>query len=82
MKKTELAEKIGLLPDNLKSLAEEYIDFLLQKATKEANNDEELKKVLNSRAQISADDIENGRVFSREEVRVQLIKAIEQAQAK
>ena len=82
MKKTELADKIELLPENLKTLAEEYIDFLLQKAANEANNDEEWKKVLNSRAKISADNILNGELFSRDEVREKLIKMIEQAQAK
>jgi hypothetical protein len=82
MSASELVIKIENLPDNLKKMAEEYIDYLLHKAKKQSSVDEKWNKVLTSRAKKSEADIKRGKVFTQEQVREDFLKIVASKKSK
>ncbi len=82
MNTSELTVKIENLPDDLKKMAEDYIDYLLDKANKQASADSKWSEVLTARARQSEQDIKAGKVSSQEEVRKDFLKMIEAKKSK
>lgn len=82
MKSTELTVKIDTLPDNLKKMAEDYIEYLLVKAEKQASEDAAWGNTLTERTKQSELDIKHGRVSTEEEVRKDFLKMVESHKAK
>jgi len=82
MKSADLTVKIETLPDNLKKMAEDYIEYLLAKAEKQASDDAKWGNVLNERAKQSELDIESNRVSTEEEVLKDFLKMVESHKAK
>ncbi len=76
MSASELAVKIESLPEKFRLMAEEYVEFLLDKAYKNAVSDSEWSEVLNKRAKLSQSEIEHNRLFTTDEVRQDFKKKI------
>ena len=63
-------------------MAEDYIEYLLAKAEKQASDDAKWGNPLTDRAKQSELDIENGKVSTEDEVRKDFLKMIESHKAK